>query len=473
LLSERDSTDRGKLLLLHLLVGLRLRRHKLPVQPDQHDVELRLVHASPALGAKYRLKRQLDRGGMGSVWEAEHVLLGSSVAVKLMDTEIAAYPEAVSRFLREAQAAAALRSPHVVQILDYGIDGEVPFIVMELLEGESLAARLRRGALPAQQAALLLTDVARALSKAHDAGIVHRDLKPENVFIIRNDDQELAKVLDFGIAKTTRSLSDSLAAEPDAKTDSGALLGTPNYMSPEQALGSKELDYRTDIWSFGVMAFECLTAHRPFQAETVGKLLVAICTEPLPVPSSLAAVPPGFDAWFAKACARSASERFQSAREAMTELRGVCECATPAPSSLTSPAPLAAALTHDEPTQHEDAGTSAFRPRKSRTLLVVVVLLPVVAIAAYALRGRELQRGPPSAVSNVPHESPPVVALPPSSSVTGEPTTDGPRTVPSLPPPPTAAPSASSRQALPKTYPKLRRPGPPKPAASGDDDLGI
>ena len=432
------------------------------------------MQASQGLQARYRLKRQLNRGGMGSVWEAEHVLLGSSVAVKLMNTEIAADPEAVSRFLREAQAAAALRSPHVVQILDYGIDGEVPFIVMELLEGESLAARLSRGPLPAQQAASLLTDVARALSKAHDAGIVHRDLKPENVFIIRNDDQELAKVLDFGIAKTTRSLTDSLAAEPGAESESGALLGTPNYMSPEQALGSKELDYRTDIWSFGVMAFECLTAHRPFKADTVGKLLVAVCTEALPVPSSVAAVPSGFDDWFAKACARSATDRFQSAREAMTELRGVCECATPAPSSLMPPVPLAAALEQDERAQRGNSGTPALRAPKSRMLLAIVVLLPLVASAAYSLRGRELQRRPAAAVSNPLHRSPPVVAVPSSSSVTGEPTADTLRTVPTLPPlAATALPSASTRKASPKAHPKPRRPGPPKPTAAGEDDLGI
>ncbi len=158
------------------------------------------------LAGKYRLVRQLGRGGMGSVWFAYHLTLQAPVAIKLMDPEIATNAESLHRFLNEAKAAAALRSPHVVQVLDHGVDHGVPYIVMELLEGESLGDRLAaRGGLTPVETSRIVTQIARALSRAHDAGIIHRDLKPENVFLVRNDEEEVVKILDFGVAKSTAS----------------------------------------------------------------------------------------------------------------------------------------------------------------------------------------------------------------------------------------------------------------------------
>ena len=183
------------------------------------------------IAGRYVLKRQLGRGGMGSVWEAEHIALRSKIAVKLIDPVLATSADAQSRFMREAQAAASLRSPHVVQILDYGIDREQPYIAMELLEGETLAARIERlGRLSPRETARIVTHVARAVGKAHEAGIVHRDLKPDNVFLVHNDEEEIAKVLDFGVAKTTREFG----AGAGSGTRTGALLGTPYYMSPNK-----------------------------------------------------------------------------------------------------------------------------------------------------------------------------------------------------------------------------------------------
>lgn len=274
------------------------------------------------LGGKYALLTKLGQGGMGSVWRAEHIQLRSPVAVKLIDAQIIENPEALARFMREAQSAAALRSPHVVQILDYGADRGVPYIAMELLEGESLAQRLVRvGRLAPAQAAHVLTHVGRAIGKAHEAGVVHRDLKPDNIFICHNDDEEVAKVLDFGIAKSS---SGAFGVPTGSATRTGAILGTPYYMSPEQAEGTKSVDHRTDVWALGVIAYECLVGQRPFESEALGGLLLAICTRPLPVPSHFADVPVGFDAWFAKACARELPERFQSARQAASELRQIC-----------------------------------------------------------------------------------------------------------------------------------------------------
>jgi len=277
--------------------------------------------AGTVLAGKYALVSKLGQGGMGAVWRAEHVQLRSPVAIKLIDHQIASNPEALARFMREAQSAAALRSPHVVQILDFGADNGVPYIAMELLEGESLAARIERtqGMAPVETAHIM-TQVARAVSKAHEGCIVHRDLKPDNIFIVKNDEEEVAKVLDFGIAKA----SSTFGLTTGSATRTGAILGTPYYMSPEQAEGNRLVDHRTDLWALGVIAFECLLGRRPFDSDALGSLLLAICTRPIPVPSSLGRVPPEFDAWFLRACSRDLPQRFQSARDLATDLRRVC-----------------------------------------------------------------------------------------------------------------------------------------------------
>lgn len=298
------------------------------------------------LAGRYRLISKLGEGGMGSVWRAEHLTLHAQVAVKLIDPTIAESGEALARFQREAQAAAELRSAHIVQIFDYGIDANIPFIAMELLEGETLAARLERaGKLTLSDTALILSQVARSLTRAHERGIVHRDLKPENIFIVHEGDTELVKVLDFGIAKKLGGLSSSSGV----KTHTGALLGTPYYMSPEQALGQTRLDHSTDIWSFGVIAYECVTGTRPFERDTLGALLMAICHEPLPRPSRSATVPSAFDEWFARATARDVTARFQSAAQAAAELRIVAQVVSERPSMVVDSALAApAALVNTE-----------------------------------------------------------------------------------------------------------------------------
>jgi serine/threonine-protein kinase len=270
------------------------------------------------IAGRYRLTEQLGQGGMGSVWRAEHMTLNSAIAVKLIDPEIAGKPEMLERFQREAQAAAALRSPHVVQIIDYGVDASVPYIAMELLDGETLAERLRKaGRLSNLETVRVVTHVARALSKAHDAGVVHRDLKPDNVFLVPNDDHEIAKVLDFGVAKHSKLGSGK------GPTRTGLILGTPGYMSPEQAQGTKTVDARTDLWALGVIAYECVVGKVPFESEALGDLLIKICVHPIPVPSENGPVPPGFDAWFARACCRDPEQRFQTAKELSDALRAV------------------------------------------------------------------------------------------------------------------------------------------------------
>ncbi len=280
------------------------------------------VEAGQVIAGKYRLVKLLGRGGMGSVWRCDHLSLLSTVALKVIKPDVAKNKNSVARFMREAKAAAMLRSPHVVQILDHGQDGDIAFIAMEVLEGESLHRRLKSGRkLSATETATIMTHVGRAMQKAHDAGIVHRDLKPDNIFLVLNDDEIIAKVLDFGIAKTSVWSLNTTGESPQTQT--GALLGTPYYMSPEQATGQKDVDHRSDLWAMAVITFECIVGRRPYQSDSLGDLVLQICSRPQPIPSHLTRVPPGFDAWFHKAQARDPDERFQSAKELTNALRQV------------------------------------------------------------------------------------------------------------------------------------------------------
>ncbi|HEY1957384.1 MAG TPA: serine/threonine-protein kinase [Polyangiaceae bacterium] len=264
------------------------------------------------VAGKFRLLCMIGRGGMGSVWQATHLALDIPCAVKFIEGDFANLPEMQARFQREAKAAAALRSPHVVQILDHDIWEGMPYIAMELLDGEELSKRITaQGAISPAETNAILGQVCRALGRAHQQGIIHRDLKPDNLFLVRDDDREIVKVLDFGIAKSKNPNLDI-----GGNTKTGAMLGTPYYMSPEQAQGNKSIDGRSDLWALGVIAFECLTGRRPFESDALGDLLMQIMVKPLPVPSQVRpGVPTTFDAWFFKACARDPNERFQTAKE--------------------------------------------------------------------------------------------------------------------------------------------------------------
>ena len=269
----------------------------------------------PAPGKKiadrYRLERQLGEGGMGSVWGAHDEKLRRDVAVKLVTERIADSERALGRFEREAMAVARLRSPHIAQVYDYGVEDGSPYIIMELLEGEDLKDMLsREKRLSLEATARLVLHVAKALHAAHAEGIVHRDLKPANVFISREHDEEVIKVFDFGVAKALNDLADGEA------TAEGVLLGTPRYMSPEQAHGAKEVDHRSDLWSLGVIAYRAVCGRLPFTAVGTGHVLVQICTEDPPKPSEIIGhLPAAVDAFFARALHKNPAERFDSARE--------------------------------------------------------------------------------------------------------------------------------------------------------------
>ena len=277
------------------------------------------IRLGRVIASRYRLEAPLAQGGMGSVWKARHLQLDTPLAVKFINLDQRATAGGRARFEREAKAAALLHGPNVVEVYDYGVDEGLPYLAMELLDGEDLSQRLlRAGRLPVPVLVGLVGQVSRALRRAHEAGIVHRDLKPGNIFLVERDDDDeelLVKVLDFGIARTPRL---GLVGET---TKTGTLLGSPRYMSPEQARAPRGVDPRSDLWSLSVIAFRALTGSLPFTADEVGELLLQICTEPAPAPSSIQAdLGTDFDGFFARAFARDPQDRFQTARELALEL---------------------------------------------------------------------------------------------------------------------------------------------------------
>jgi serine/threonine-protein kinase len=271
------------------------------------------------IAGKYRLLRELATGGMGAVWVAHHLGLDEDVAIKFMRAALPELADARARFAREARAAARLRGPHVVEVLDHGVDGDMPYLVMELLQGEHLGERLRReGRLSLRAASTIAEQVARALSRAHRAGIVHRDLKPANVFLACVDGEELVKILDFGIAK-------HLDAPPADATHTDVLMGSPQYMSPEQARGARSVDHRADLWSLGAILFRAVTGVPAFDGRTAVDILLRVCAGPPPLPSRVApGLPPALDGFFARALDRDPARRFASAAELVAAFAALC-----------------------------------------------------------------------------------------------------------------------------------------------------
>ncbi len=301
---------------------------KFPAEPDFAAIaflwEMVELKEHLVVAERFSLVRLIGKGGMGSVWHARDSRLDMDCAIKFIEGDVAKLDELRVRFEREAKAAAALKSPHVVQVIDQGVWENIPFIAMELLDGEDLAHRIAVRRLDYVELSGIVGQVCRALSRAHQMGIIHRDLKPENIFIVRDDDREIAKILDFGIAKHMKGeISGS-------NTKTGTMMGTPYYMSPEQAQGTKTVDARSDLWSLAVIVFQCMCNQLPFESEALGDLLVKIIVAPVPVPSQLVGgLPPGFDQWWFRAASRDPEMRFQNAREFGETLAMALGVATP------------------------------------------------------------------------------------------------------------------------------------------------
>jgi serine/threonine protein kinase len=220
---------------------------------------------------KYEIVRQLGAGGMGAVYEAVHTQIGKRVAIKVLAPAVAARPEARTRFLREAQLTSKVRHPHAVDVTDMGTEGDQTFLVMELLDGEDLSARLQNDRwLAIADLVDIMLPVCSAVAAAHAAGVIHRDLKPQNIFLARSANGLVPKVLDFGISK----VQDTAAAE--ALTGSNAIIGTPYYLAPEQVLDSRAASPASDQYAIGVVLYECMTGERPFQSDNLYAVFQAI-----------------------------------------------------------------------------------------------------------------------------------------------------------------------------------------------------
>ena len=271
----------------------------------------RETRSETTLGGRYRLLRRIGGGGMGVVWEADDAVLSRRVAVKVLPPELAADDRFVERFRREARAAAGLTHPNVAQVYDYGEDGPTRFIVMELVPGETLAERLRRGGpLEPDEAARIGAEAADALEAAHRAGIVHRDVKPENIMLTPSAE---VKVMDFGIAA---------AAQYSSLTTAGSLLGTATYMSPEHASGSL-VTGASDVYSLAVVLYEMLTGRPPFAMETpVATALAHVNAEPEPISAAVSGVPPKLAETVQLGLAKDPSRRPESAAAFAAMLRG-------------------------------------------------------------------------------------------------------------------------------------------------------
>ena len=264
--------------------------------------------AGKVVGGKYRLSRRLGEGGMGEVYEAQHTVIGRRFAIKFLHAHLAQNPETMTRFRHEAETAGGIEHENIGAAVDFGTaDDGTPYLVMEYLEGEDLARLLvRNGPLSVARTAYIIIQACRGLTAAHARGIVHRDLKPENLFICRRiDGSDLVKVVDFGIAKLRSKVT---------VTQSGVTMGTPCYMSLEQAKGAKEVDQRTDIYSLGVILYEMLTGTRPYPGENYNEVLYNLfTTEPARVESLRPGVPAGLCDAVHRAMDREARNRFDSA----------------------------------------------------------------------------------------------------------------------------------------------------------------
>ncbi len=237
----------------------------------------------------YQIKAKLGEGGMGAVYLGEHPLIGKRVAVKVLLEELASKEDIVQRFFTEAKSVNDIGHPNIVDIVDFGkmrLDPGAPetvYFVMEFLDGESLAARLRRTGLSVLETLHVMKQCCGALAASHAKGIVHRDLKPENIYLCtRGSDKNFVKILDFGIAKLT---GDGGMGQTH-KTRTGLVIGTPAYMSPEQCEGKGHIDHRSDIYSIGVVMYELLTGRVPFPGDGFGEILVAHLTKTPDPPSA-------------------------------------------------------------------------------------------------------------------------------------------------------------------------------------------
>lgn len=345
------------------------------------------------IAGKYELVRLLGRGSMGEVWVAHHRTLGEDVALKLLagsrSPDMEAPSTATARFRFEAQVAARLsrKTRHIVRVTDHGEEDDLAYLVMELLEGETLETRLtRRRCLTRQEAPALVAQIARALTEAHAADVIHRDLKPANIFITFDEDGGLlVKLLDFGIARTMRTLRVSAFT-----TGQGLVFGTPGYMSPEQATPSSRLDHRCDLWALATVAYETLTGQLPISGEYMDEVLGNLCAGRIvPVHERDPSLPAGLAAFFAKAFARTMDDRYATASEQAQAFERAMAPSANARGPITGPPRSLRAHTLPlmPPTRSGARRDSHWATASSRARLPLVLLAPLAVLLSVPAAG--------------------------------------------------------------------------------------
>ena len=387
----------------------------------------------------YRILELIGEGGMGVVYLAEHPSMGRRAAVKVLHAGLAQNAEIAARFFNEARAANAVRHPGIVEVFDLGaLPSGATYIIMEFLEGESLASRIRRiGQLGIGEAVDLAGQTAEVLAAAHGKGIVHRDLKPDNLFLVpdpRAPGREHVKVLDFGIAK----LSLEASGADSVRTRTGAVMGTPLYMSPEQCRGTREVDLRSDVYSLGIILYELVCGRRPFVSEGQGELIhMHIAVAPEPPRAHNPALSPALERVILAALEKDPAARTQTMGDFLRGLRaaGITSPAAGRPAIAPNPT-LSATAPAAQTTFSATASaleTNAPRPRSARWPLVALLGVAVVGGAAFALRSAGGPSSDPATAR---------AAVAPAAATASPP-----------PSPPTAPPAAASPPA-------------PKPAAT-------
>lgn len=373
------------------------------------------VDVGHVVAGKYELVRLLGRGSMGEVWAAHHKTLAEQVALKLLTQvdptdELEDPATAAARFLFEAQVAARLsrKTRHIVRVTDHGEEDGVVYLVMELLEGETLENVLvRDGKVPIPMVATIVSQVARALTAAHAEGVFHRDLKPANVFLSHDEDgKPLVKLLDFGIARTTHAHRTASAFA----TAKGVVFGTPSYMSPEQARASTKLDHRCDLWALATIAYEGITGELPVNGEDLDDLIMNLCAHRIvPLRERRPDASESLEAFFAKAFAEKIELRYQSAAELATAFHRALGSVPP-------------------PIEEEAPGSGPRKepsfdlrlPKSRGRTIAVAVGVAAIAFAAIGVAWRALAGSPPAApraaavVVEQPTASSPPVAPPPA-----------------------------------------------------------
>jgi eukaryotic-like serine/threonine-protein kinase len=420
------------------------------------------VAADPLIGTvladRYEIVRRIGEGGMGAVYEGRHTVLGRPVAVKVLLEKFHDRTELVARLLQEARLASAIGHENIVDVTDFGTtsDGRA-FVVMEFLEGESLAELVIRDApLAVERCLRMARQVASALGAAHGKGIVHRDVKPENVFLLRRGEQDFVKVVDFGVSKAVRSRDDG--AELTRLTRTGMVLGTPLYMSPEQARGGEDVDARADIWALGVMLYECLTGEVPFRANNYLAVISQVLTQDVLPPSKLRpelGIPPAVETIVMRAMEKDREKRYQS----MAELERDLDRILAGDPNVGLPHSEAAPAAPSPPTGARwHLGIAAI-------VVVGVGLALSLARTEEEARSRALQRPPPQVPGAGRHPAMRAVPSPPQAAVFS----------PLIPPVPAAVPARAtgvSGPGIPSSRPQSpsRSPGLPSAREPGSPD---